>query len=77
MSDEKRMVGASRGKAEAPAAPAAPAAPPAMSAEMMESTVEAWWRDHFPGSPVASVTTHYNHAFEAKEELKRRLARLL
>jgi hypothetical protein len=36
--------------------------------------VERWWNDHFPGSPVAAVTGAWNHAFAAKEELKRRLA---
>ena len=36
--------------------------------------VERWWQDHFPGSPVASVTAAWNHAYAAKEELKRRLA---
>jgi hypothetical protein len=36
--------------------------------------VERWWNDHFPGSPVAQSTRAWNHAFAAKEELKRRLA---
>jgi hypothetical protein len=36
--------------------------------------VERWWADHFPGSAVARVTAAWNHAFAAKEELKRRLA---
>ena len=36
--------------------------------------IERWWADHFPGSPVAQVTSAWNHAFAAKEELKRRLA---
>jgi hypothetical protein len=36
--------------------------------------VERWWDDHFPGSPVAASTAAWNHAFAAKEELKRRLA---
>ena len=35
--------------------------------------VELWWADHFPGSPVAQVTPAWNHAFAAKEELKRLL----
>ncbi len=39
--------------------------------------VERWWADHFPGSPVAQATQAWNHAFAAKEELKRRLANLL
>jgi hypothetical protein len=38
--------------------------------------IERWWADHFPGSPVAQVTQAWNHAFAAKEELKRRLAKL-
>ena len=39
----------------------------------IEDIVERWWADHFPGSPVAQVTQAWNHAFAAKEELKRRL----
>ena len=39
----------------------------------LEDIVERWWADHFPGSPVAQVTSAWNHAFAAKEELKRRL----
>ncbi len=39
----------------------------------LDDIVERWWADHFPGSPVAQVTTAWNHAFAAKEELKRRL----
>ena len=39
--------------------------------------VERWWEDHFPGSPVAQVTQAWNHAFAAKEELKRRLVNLV
>jgi hypothetical protein len=39
--------------------------------------VEHWWADHFPGSPVAQLTPAWNHAFAAKEELKRRLAHLV
>jgi hypothetical protein len=40
----------------------------------LEALIERWWADHFPGSPVAQVTQAWNHAFAAKEELKRRLA---
>jgi hypothetical protein len=47
---------------------APPAAPPDI-----EALIERWWADHFPGSPVAQVTQAWNHAFAAKEELKRRL----
>ena len=42
-----------------------------------EDIVERWWADHFPGSPVAQVTQAWNHAFAAKEELKRRLVTLV
>jgi len=46
-------------------------APPAPHA--IEALIERWWADHFPGSPVAQVTPAWNHAFAAKEDLKRRL----
>ena len=36
--------------------------------------IERWWADHFPGSPVAQLTTAWNQALVAKEDLKRRLA---
>ena len=45
--------------------------------ESIENVVERWWADHFPGSPVAQVTQAWNHAFAAKEELKRRLVNLV
>jgi hypothetical protein len=48
----------------------APDAPPADHSAL----IERWWNDHFPGSPVAAITAAWNHAFAAKEELKRRLA---
>ena len=54
-----------------PAAPLAPE-PDALSAPP-EALIERWWADHFPGSPVAAVTAAWNHAFAAKEDLKRRL----
>jgi hypothetical protein len=47
----------------------APEPPP----DSHDALVERWWNDHFPGSPVASLTAAWNHAFAAKEELKRRL----
>jgi len=50
-----------------------PAAPP----QPIEVVIEGWWSDHFPGSPVAQLTQAWNHAFAAKEELKRRLAHLV
>ena len=57
-------------KAAAPAL--APEPPPAGH----DALVERWWNDHFLGSPVAASTAAWNHAFAAKEELKRRLAGL-
>ena len=51
------------------------ATPPAPHA--IETLIERWWADHFPGSPVAQVTRVWNHAFAAKEELKRRLKEVL
>lgn len=39
----------------------------------LDVIVEGWWNEHFPGSPVARVTEAWNHAYAAKEELKRRL----
>ena len=56
----------------AEAAPGVPAAPGSL-----EDTIELWWADHFPGSPVAQVTAAWNHAFAAKEELKRRLTNFI
>lgn len=58
-------------------APGVPPPPgdPATSGSLDE-IVEHWWADHFPGSPVAQVTAAWNHAFAAKEELKRRLVNL-
>jgi hypothetical protein len=44
--------------------------------QSIEDIVERWWENHFPGSPVAQVTQAWNHAFAAKEELKRRLVDL-
>jgi hypothetical protein len=45
--------------------------------EPLADIIECWWADHFPGSPVAQVTQAWNHAFAAKEELKRRLVDLV
>jgi hypothetical protein len=57
------------------AKPARVPEPPADHASNDHSAlIERWWNDHFPGSPVAGVTAAWNHAFAAKEELKRRLA---
>ena len=55
---------------------AAGVAEPSPGAESLDDIVERWWADHFPGSPVAQVTSAWNHAFAAKEELKRRLVNL-
>ena len=41
----------------------------------IDALIERWWAEHFPGSPVSQVTQAWNHAFAAKEELKRRLAK--
>ena len=60
---------------EETAAPGVAAPPPDVPGSP-EDIVERWWADHFPGSPVAQVTTAWNHAFAAKEELKRRLVNL-
>jgi hypothetical protein len=51
-----------------------PDARPHNSSQNRDALVERWWNDHFPGSPVAQLTAAWNHAFAAKEELKRRLA---
>ena len=61
---------------------AAPAAAPLSAAEQaapgsLDDIVERWWNDHFPGSPVAQLTAAWNHAFAAKDELKRRLKEVL
>jgi hypothetical protein len=56
-----------------PDAPPTDAPPPGPLAD----AIERWWADHFPGSPVAQVTQAWNHAFAAKEDLKRRLATLV
>jgi hypothetical protein len=56
---------------------AAPSPDTAATPQSLEAVVENWWADHFPGSPVAQVTAAWNHAFAAKEELKRRLANLV
>lgn len=52
-----------------------PTTPPA--APSLETLIERWWDDHFPGSPVAQVTQAWNHAFAAKEELKRLLQKFI
>jgi len=61
---------------EETAAPGVAGPPPAGPGSLVD-IVERWWADHFPGSPVAQVTAAWNHAFAAKEELKRRLKEIL
>ena len=58
----------------APSRAARPALAPNAPPDNHDALVERWWNDHFPGSPVAQSTAAWNHAFAAKEELKRRLA---
>ena len=41
----------------------------------LDTLIEHWWADHFPGSPVARDTAAWNVAHAAKEALKRLLAR--
>ena len=64
---------------EETAAPGVAESPPGVpsASGSLEDIVECWWADHFPGSPVARVTAVWNHAFAAKEELKRRLKGVL
>ena len=56
---------------------AGPSSDAPVQRESLDDIVERWWADHFPGSPVAQVTQAWNHAFAAKEELKRRLVDLV
>jgi hypothetical protein len=37
--------------------------------------VERWWQDWFPSSPVSRDSAAWNHAYQAKEDLKKRLAK--
>jgi len=57
---------------EPPAPPVAQASPPAN----LILLVERWWQDWFPSSPVSRDTAAWNHAYQAKEDLKKRLAAL-
>ena len=61
---------------ETAAAVAAPPPGAPTASGSLDDIVERWWADHFPGSPVAQVNSAWNHAFAAKEELKRRLVNL-
>ncbi|HEX3861763.1 MAG TPA: hypothetical protein VHY35_08715 [Stellaceae bacterium] len=55
---------------------APPTVPASPGSADIANMIERWWEDHFPGSPVAQVTQAWNHAFTAKEDLKRRVADL-
>jgi hypothetical protein len=48
-----------------------PATPPGQSADPLNSLIERWWADYFPGSAVARNTAAWNTAHAAKEALKR------
>lgn len=57
----------------------APSAPPPSAARCrgngdVAAFIDTWWSDHFPGSPIARDTIAWNHAFAAKEDLKRRFS---
>ncbi len=36
--------------------------------------IEAWWHDWFPNTPVSRDSAAWNWAYQAKEDLKKRLA---
>jgi hypothetical protein len=40
-------------------------------ADGIEALIERWFADHFHGSPIATNNEHYQHAWGAKEALKR------
>ena len=48
-------------------------ATPLAASGSIDALIERWWAEHFPGSPVSQVTQAWNHAFAAKEDLKRLL----
>jgi hypothetical protein len=48
---------------------------PVAAPQSIEQLIEAWWKDHFPGSAVARDTLAWNVAHAAKERLKRLLKR--
>jgi hypothetical protein len=39
----------------------------------VERLIDQWFADHFHGSPIARDNEHYQHAWGAKEALKRLL----
>ena len=62
--------------APAPQPPTAPAPQPApVPGSAAVLLVERWWQDWFPSSPVSRDTAAWNHAYQAKEDLKKRLAK--
>jgi hypothetical protein len=58
---------------QAPVAPAPQPAPVPGSVAVL--LVERWWQDWFPSSPVSRDSAAWNHAYQAKEDLKKRLAK--
>jgi hypothetical protein len=58
---------------QAEAAPV-PAQTRASARGTVDALIDRWFADHFHGSPVATVTEHFNRVREAAEDLKRRLA---
>ncbi len=58
----------------APAPAPAPQPAPAPPADPV-LLVERWWQDWFPASPVSRDTAAWNHAYQAKEDLKIRLSK--
>jgi outer membrane biosynthesis protein TonB len=50
----------------------APQPTPPVNAALL---VERWWQDWFPSSPVSRDTAAWNHAYQAKEDLKKRLTK--
>jgi hypothetical protein len=47
------------------------AAQPLPAATGTDTLIERWFADHFHGSPIARSNEHYQHAWSAKEALKR------
>jgi hypothetical protein len=56
-----------------PEAAPAPAQAGAPARETVNALIDRWFVDHFHGSPVATVTEHFNLVQQAVEDLKRRL----
>ena len=51
--------------------------PRSIRIEDADQLVERWFFENFHGSPAARATEVWNHAYAAKDELKRRLAAFL